>query len=303
MSSSLDHRLQSHAARSIRGRVVFGERELTERLQPAGLGIPTLHTRVENWECDFNNHWNARFYARSFQLAAETLPQFPDVTRHGDVESLTRYIRFHRELFAGASVEVRSAQLADGPYCGAIVHLLSSGDRLSATALDIGGLTVEGLPRIEGDALRLAYPRSLGRPDAGWEDGSGTSICETGPIRPAELDHRRILLFEDIVRRAAVSTHNHVSALGLNETLLKETGISRMAVESRVTRLGSLPAGTPLRVRTRIPRLGAKSFVVAHMLESHASEPIAFVEHSILTVNLNTRRAVELPDFLQKLIG
>jgi hypothetical protein len=27
-------------------------------------GVPTLHTRVESWECDFNGHWNTRHYAQ-----------------------------------------------------------------------------------------------------------------------------------------------------------------------------------------------------------------------------------------------
>jgi hypothetical protein len=29
------------------------------------LGRATLHSRVERWECDFNDHWNVRFYVRS----------------------------------------------------------------------------------------------------------------------------------------------------------------------------------------------------------------------------------------------
>lgn len=37
------------------------------------IGTATLHTRVESWECDHNKHWNARYYARSFQMAAETV--------------------------------------------------------------------------------------------------------------------------------------------------------------------------------------------------------------------------------------
>lgn len=270
---------------------------MPRKIDPEQIGRPSLHARVENWECDFNGHWNARFYARSFQLAAETLahPVGRGTQPH-------RTIRFHNELFPGTAVEVRSARVADGPHAGALVHLLAGDGQLSATALDTGGPLVEGLPEVAGDQVKLAWPRSL-TDNAGWTDGPETSISETGPIRPSELDHAGTLLTEDITRRGAFAIHRHVSALGLNAAYLAETGISRMSVETRICPIGPLPAGTPLRVRSRISRRAVKSFCVAQLVESHAGEPVAFVEHSLLTVNLNTRRAVELPDFLRQPTG
>jgi acyl-CoA thioesterase FadM len=52
----------------------------------AGLiaGRATFHTRVESWECDFNGHWNTRYYGRAFQAAAEVaaaLDGRPDAAR------------------------------------------------------------------------------------------------------------------------------------------------------------------------------------------------------------------------------
>lgn len=269
---------------------------MTDRPHPARFGIATLNTRVESWECDFNGHWNARFYGRSFQLAAETIPQLTGIDAS---QTPTRYMRFHGELFPDASVEVRSARLVDGSHQGATVHGLFSGDRLSATALDVGGTPATDLPAISEAAAKLALPRSLSDPDTGWTKGDGISICPTGPTRPVEMDHKGNLMFEDIMRRVALAIHNHVSALGLDKAYMKETGISRMAVESRITRLANTPVGTPLRVRSRIIRRALKSFIVAHLLETHTGAAIAFAEHSLLAVNLNTRRAVELPAFLR----
>lgn len=40
-------------------------------MQPDEGSVATLHSRIESWECDYNGHWNARFYGRSLQLAAE----------------------------------------------------------------------------------------------------------------------------------------------------------------------------------------------------------------------------------------
>ena len=273
---------------------------MTEKLDPRGIGIPTLHSRVESWECDFNGHWNARFYARGFQQAAETLPALPGISETATALPRTRFLRFHRELFAGAAVEIRSTLVAGGTFDGTVAHLLHSGGKLAATALDIGGAQVRGLTATSADELKLALPRGLGgRPDTRWTEGPGTSLCETGPIRPTEIDHRGALLFEELIRRVAYATHNHVSALGLNDAYLKETGISRMAAEAQVTRLGTCPAGTALRVRARITGLAAKSFIIAHQVESHAGAPVAYVEYNLLTVNLNSRRVVELPEFLR----
>ncbi len=190
-------------------------------------------------------------------------------------------------------------QIADGDYAGALVHLLSGDGQLSATALESGGTVMKGLPEVRSDQVKLAIPRSLGAHGA-WSDGPDISLCETGPIRPSELDHEGMLLSEDITRRGAFAIHRHVSALGLNAGFLAETGISRMSVETRIVPLGTLPAGTPLRVRSRISRRAVKSFCMAQLLESHAGERVAFIEHSLLTVNLNTRRAVELPEFLKQ---
>lgn len=266
----------------------------------AGQGMPTLHGRVESWECDFNGHWNARFYARSFQLGGDTIPFLPGVTAP-DYRPRTRHIRFHRELFVGAAIELRSALVADGPEAGAVVHLLSSGGRLSATCLDIRPGPVAGLPQLAAQDLGLALPRGLAGPCPPWQESGQISSCETGPLRGADLDHRGRIPLDEIIRRTAYATHGHVAALGLDETLLKETGISRMAVESRVCALGDCPPGTPLRIRARVSQLAQKSFVISHLVESHAGQAVALVDHNLVTVDLNSRRAVALPEFLRRI--
>ncbi|RQP04152.1 MAG: thioesterase [Paracoccus sp. BP8] len=261
--------------------------------------MPTLHGRVESWECDFNGHWNARFYARSFQLGGDTIPFLPGVAAPG-YHPRTRHIRFHRELFVGAAIELRSALVADGPHMGSVAHLLCSGGRLSATCLDIRPGPIEGLPQLAAQELALALPRGLSGPCPPWQDSGNVSTCETGPLRQADLDHEGRIPMDEIIRRTAYATHGHVAALGLDETLLKETGISRMAVESRFCRLGDCPVGTPLRVWARVSQLGQKSFTVSHLVESHAGQAVALVDHNLITVDLNSRRAVDLPDFLRK---
>lgn len=267
-------------------------------LDPADFGIVALHERVESWECDFNEHWNARYYARSFDEAAATLPYLPGMVRQARNTPITRLIRFHHELFVGTAVEVRSAQVADGQFAGALAHVLYGSNRMSATALDLGGVSVAGLPQVKEADIGLILPRGLWLRPMPEDWPADTRICETGPLRPTELDHEGQVSFEAIFHRVAIAAHDFANQLGLTEALVREQGISRMAVESRVTVLGSCLVGVPLRVRSHVAHVATRTYGVSHRLETHGSVPLAFVQHGILTVDLKSRKAIRLPDFL-----
>ncbi len=204
------------------------------------IGLPTLTSRVESWECDFNDHWNARFYGRSFQLAAERVATLAGGPNPGMALLAARSIRFHRELFVGTAVDVRSARIADGPWAGAVLHLLSGGGRLSATALDRPGVGGDRLPAVASAAVSLAVPRALATPPP---DGEDAEVVETGPVRPAEFDHTGAIVHEELVRRSAVGLHRPLDRLGFTPGFTRETGIGRMAVEGRVSPSGRCASG------------------------------------------------------------
>lgn len=266
------------------------------------IGIATLHTRVERWECDFNDHWNARYYVRSFQMAAERVEVLDDEANPGLALQGTRHIRFHREMFVGTAIEVRSARVARGKYAGAVVHLLSGDGRLAATALELPGKGARHLPSIDPAIVKPAFPRLAEEPTAlEWlADTPDTRIAESGPVRPAEIDHTGAILVEEIVRRVAYALHHFLDRLGYTPDFLAETGISRMAVESAITPVATCPPGTLLRVRSRVVAVGRKSFTTKHRLETLSGSPIAVVQHSLVAVDLATRRAVEVPGFIRE---
>lgn len=264
------------------------------------LGLPTLATRVESWECDFNDHWNARFYARSFQLAAERVATRDGRPNPGMGLLAERTVRFHRELFAGAAVEVRSGRLAEGAHAGAVVHLLSGGGRLSATALDLPGTGGGSLPSVGAGAVRLAFPRGAAAPPDEGERSPGAEVAETGPARPGELDHTGALCSEEIFRRAALGLHRLLDRLGFTPAFTAETGIGRMAVESRIVPLGPCRVGGFIRVTSRIAAVGRRFLSTRHRLDTDAGETVARVDHDIVAVDLRTRRAVDVPDFLRQ---
>lgn len=265
-----------------------------------GLGIATMHTRVESWECDFNDHWNARYYSRSFQMAAECVASMGGGQNPGMGAIGQRVIRFHRELYVGAAMEIRSVRIEDGEHAGAVVHVLSSGGHLSATAFDLPGTGGEHLPAAPAKALAQALPRGniLAHVQAGPEAADHVTLG--GTVRAYDLDHTGALLYEAVIGRIAHGMYDKLNHVGFTADFTRETGVGRMASQSCLRRTGALcPAGTVLRVRSRIGVVGAKIFSTWHCLETMAGVPLAYVAHDVLAVDLHQRRAVPPPAFLR----
>lgn len=267
----------------------------------ADRGTRTLHTRVERWECDFNNHWNVRFYARSFQMASESLA-FRETGRNPGAGAVaTRHIRFHKELFANAPVVIRSARVGDGAFEGAVVHLAISEGKLAATSLEQGATRGESLPVIASDSLSSALPRGIDTAPVNteWSAGSGDQTLELGPVRPAELDHTGGLLTEDILKRVALASHHQLAAVGYTPEFVQETGVSRMSVENRAVRHGDPKAGDMVHARSRIIHVGEKVFNVQYHLFVPDGPALATVEQCFVAVDLKSRRGVAAPAFLR----
>lgn len=74
--------------------------------------------------------------------------------------------------------------------------------------------------------------------------------------------------------------------------------MGRMVVEMRTTWLGPAGAGAAIRARSWLTHAGGKSFASAHHLETHQGESIALVEMYLLAVDMNSRRATQVPHFL-----
>ena len=267
-------------------------------------GTHALFTRVERWECDYNNHWNVRFYGRSFQMASEVLAARQTGENAGAAIVHTRHIRFHKELFVSAPVTIRSARVDGGPQDGAVVHLLSSDGRLAASSLEQPGPGATLLPGIPAADLALALPRSIkAEPHAAdWPMTGDDQVFVLGPVRPAELDHTGALLTEDLFKRVALVSHHQLAAVGYTAAFVKETGLTRMSVENKVTRHADPRPGDIVQARSRIVHVGGKAFNVCYRLEGSNGSAIATAEQCFVTVDLNSRRAVEVPGFLRDAI-
>lgn len=270
------------------------------------IGYPTYHTRVERWECDYNDHWNVRFYGRSFQAASETIAAHGGLDNPGADTVKTRQMRFHGELRVSAPVEVRSAILTDaGTLTGAVVHHMWSGDKLAATALDLPPKSAAHLPSVTPADVPLALPRGIDGPLAPMSPPEGADVTEIelGPVRSEDLDHRGHLRFDHILKHSSNIQHTQLNKLGLTPEFADRHRINRMGVEFRVTRGISPKDGDCLRGRTWITRIRDKAIWATTTLTTAQDEIAAVIEMCVVTVDLDTRKAVPVPDFMYRALG
>ena len=178
--------------------------------------------------------------------------------------------------------------------------MLSRG-RLAATALDLPG-GVDGLPAISPEDVPLALPRGITGPVFGAEVPPGPQVVavEMGPIRTEDLDHTGALRFDHVIRHASTLQHTLLNAVGLTQDYADTARINRMGVEFRVTLTGAAtpPAGALLRGQTWIPRVSDKRFWAANRITTAEGDLLALVDMCLVTVNLDTRKAVDVPDFM-----
>ena len=262
-------------------------------------GTPTLHGRAEAWECDFNGHWNTRFYCRAFQTAGEVAAALDQ--RAEDVVVHRRLIRFHSELHSADPIEIRSFALCDAGEAPATAHYMLCHGKSAATALDEEAAPNRALAPLGRAEARLALPRGLtGAPAAAWTpDPARDVVFELGPVGADERHDDGTLRFEPGIARLAVASHHHAVALGYTHDFTKQSGIGRMLVEMRYTRLGSLARGGFLRGASRLTAASGKSYRSAHLLYDHAGAPVALYELCTLAVDMTARRATALPAFLR----
>ncbi|MFT3814919.1 MAG: hypothetical protein QM740_16335 [Acidovorax sp.] len=272
-------------------------------MDPIDTGYVSNVTRVETWECDHNGHWNTRFYTRAFQYASETVALLDGQGRNpGAATIASRHIRFHRELLSGDPVRVRSAAIQGGRWDGAVVHWLESAGRLSATALDLPGRVSPHLPRVPEAAVADALPRGLlhAAPLAQAARADGRRV-PLSILRPAAYDHTGALAFDELFRYLTYASYDHHTSLGYTPRFMAQAGVGRMVVEMRATWLGQAPAGMGIQSNSWLTHVQGKSFSTAHYLETLQGDPIALIELLLVAVDMKSRRATQVPDFLQAL--
>lgn len=261
-------------------------------------GCPTFHGRVESWECDFNGHWNTRFYCRSFQTAAQVAAALDGRSDPGSVVVTGRHMRFHRELLCNESFTIGSFDLASDHEEPVTVHRMYRQGQTLATCLDYGLARNGALSPMPPELNPQVWPRGLGDAVVVPDKITADRVFELGPVRNEELQAGGALEFNACVVRLGPISHHHMTRLGFTRDFTTETGIGRMLVEMRFTRLGPCAPNDFLRGSGHLVAASGKSFTTANLIYTHRGTPVALFETCLLAVDLGARRATDLPDFI-----
>ena len=263
-------------------------------------GVHTLHTRCEAWECDYNGHWNTRYYCRSFEVAGLVAAALADNDGQERTRTSRRHLRFHRELRSGDPVTICSFAILDAHESPLTAHYMFRDDKVVATALDYGLSRNARLPLLPAAEAMQALPRGLTGPriEVTEPDSPRNFAYELGPVTADELDADGALHFWHGVARISSAAHHHDLGIGFTLELIQDRGIARMLAELRYDWLGPCTQHHFLRAASRLTSAEGKAFTAVHFLYTHEGAPVAMFELCTLAVDMKTRRAVELPKFV-----
>ena len=243
---------------------------------------PVLHTRAETWECDFNGHWNTRFYCRSFEQALRTLGASASVW----------HLRFHEELLGGDPAEVRA--FAFGPKTA---FVMTRYGHVVATALcDAAGLNLPALPpKLEATVQPRGLPDTL----------APSVNPKTYPLGPVEAEDLRgqEMPFWRALARASMGLHHYDLALGFTIERMRTENVGRMLVELRYTRCGGCSTDDLLLCVGGLSGASGKSFATTYGLQTISGATVARFDLCLLAVDMKARRAINLPAFVTAQLG
>ncbi|WP_420411697.1 acyl-CoA thioesterase [Roseibium sp.] len=280
---------------------------------------PTLYSFTNRWECDENDHLNVQFYFSRFDEADQ---QFRLITGLSDAlvgARRVRHVRYHKELRTGDLITVHSGIAFDGPHMLTVVHELrnaGTGD-LSATAIDgyePSASTVKSLRQRFKDhqcpMSELASPRGLPASPANNKPAldkllqNGGGLCFRGTVLPRHVNADG-KADDQFALACCTDAVPHVwERSPLTHAYLSEHNLGRVAMEMKLIWHTPLKSGDAIVVASGFTGAQAKTFGMRHHIyESRTSRLAATLDVVALAMDLNARKAIELPEAARKAIA
>lgn len=268
-----------------------------------GTTIETFRSSVNTWECDENDHLNVQFYARYFDEAARHFALSAKGGGSASALPSMRHIRYHSELRVPASMDVRSAVIADGDFAGHVVHFMreTQTGKLSATALDApSGLLYDAF--VSEEEARPALPRGIAgksltplTPDEMLQRGGLVSY--RGVVWPGDCDERGFMTEQRYIGRASDAAPHAWAHAGMAQQWFDEKQYGRIAAEAKICRHNEARSGDLLMIHSHLRRAGQRSLRLRHeMTRATDSAPVATIEVMGLILDFRSRRTANLPE-------
>ncbi|MEP3048788.1 MAG: thioesterase family protein [Roseibium sp.] len=280
---------------------------------------PTMFSFVNRWECDENDHLNVQFYFSRFEEADR---QFRLISGLSDTlvgARRVRHVRYHSELRTGDLITIQSGIAFDGPHMLTVVHELreSGTGTLAATAIDGYEPNSNSAKTLRqrfkdyqcsmiDEASPKGIPAGVKRQKASFQNlqDNGAAICFRGTVLPRHIgiDGK---VDDQFVLACCTDGVAHVwQRTPMTHAYLSENNFGRVAVEMKLCWHTPLKTGEPIVVATGFTGVHGKTFGMRHhMFESRTNRLAATLDVIALTMDLNSRTAVAMPEEAQKSIS
>ncbi|GAA0777778.1 thioesterase [Roseibium denhamense] len=279
----------------------------------------TLHSFVNRWECDENDHLNVQFYFSRFEEADRQFRQVSGLNETLVGTRRVRHVRYHKELRTGDLVSVQSSIAFDGPHMFTVLHEMRNkvSGVLAATALDgyepsLNSAKVlrQRFNDFQCPMISEANPRGIPAAPAHGKvsrDGllaKGAEVCFLGTVLPRNIGPDGKADDQFALASCTDGVPHVWQRTPMTHSYLTENGLGRVAVEMKLTWATPLKTGDMIQVVSGFSGVQEKTFSMRHhIFESRTNRLAAVLDVVALTMDLSSRRAVSLPDDAPKAIA
>jgi len=287
--------------------------------------FPSFRGSVNTWECDDNAHMNVQFYvaraADSTFFLRHELGLAPSATRNPNrtMIALEEHCRFHRELFAGDMMTMRTRLIDMREKTLVVLHELLNGGtgELAASIVAVNASFDTETHRLvpwdadalaKGRALVGALPdyadaRSVKREtrlaDLTLADAEARGFIEIyrGAVHPQHCDQFGRMSTQHYISRYSDGSGHLWTGLGLEKSRLMAERRGSVVLEQRLNYVREVMAGDILIVKSALIEVAPKTIRMCHFMFNGETGLLAATSEVVaVLIDLDARRAVAFSD-------
>lgn len=270
------------------------------------MSIETVRGFVNTWCADENDHLNVQFFAAFFEDASVQFQTLCGLAMAERQRPIVRHVRFHSELRVNEAVHVLSHAVA----ADRVVHRLveTTSGRLSATCIDVFADAPQAFREaVKGQAGDLpdaaagrSFPTDPKSPDPGGLAPAGGQVVLRTMLRPQHCDGAGLMTDSALFACNSDSAPHFWKLVGIETPWLEDNRLGRVAMEIKANRIGPAHTGDPIHVVCRIVSTGRATLSFEnHFVSTETGKVFAILQATGLLMDLDTRRAASLPDFVR----
>ncbi|MGV8995484.1 MAG: thioesterase family protein [Parvibaculaceae bacterium] len=287
--------------------------------------FPSFRGSVNTWECDDNAHMNVQFYVArasdgAFFLRHE-LGLTPSVIRNSNrtMIALEEHYRFHRELFAGDTMTMRTRLIDMREKTLVVLHELLNGGtgELAASIVAVSAsFDMETRRLVPWDADTLAKGRTLIGPLPDYADARSVkretrladlTLAEAeargfieiyrGAVHPQHCDQFGHMGTQHYISRYSDGSGHLWQGLGLEKARLMAERRGSVVLEQRLNYVREVLSGDILIVKSALIEVAPKTIRMCHFMFNGETGLLAATSEVVaLMLDLDARRAVAFSD-------